>query len=83
MSPVMLQAGGQGFEPQPSDPESEVLPLNYPPVCLVPKGKYTTVRAQQQILAPHFRQQEAAHLNKLNHLQRICLQRLAGIAHPL
>ena len=38
-------AGGPGFEPGPSGPEPEVLPLNYPPVgkwageeCRKPRG---------------------------------------------
>ncbi len=28
----MLLAGGQGFEPWLPDPETGVLPLNYPPI---------------------------------------------------
>lgn len=28
-------AGGQGFEPWLPDPETGVLPLNYPPIFLV------------------------------------------------
>ena len=27
-----MEAGGQGFEPRLNDPESSVLPLNYPPM---------------------------------------------------
>ena len=26
-----MKAGGRGFEPRPTEPESAVLPLNYPP----------------------------------------------------
>ena len=31
----MLLAGGQGFEPWLSDPETGVLPLNYPPIGFI------------------------------------------------
>ena len=28
----VVRAGGQGFEPQPSDPESDVLPIKLSPI---------------------------------------------------
>ncbi len=36
----MKMAGGEGFEPSLSEPESDVLPLDDPPTCKKLKGRF-------------------------------------------